>query len=350
MFMSTNRAFHSYMIKRSLFDGLGIGFVLCVLLILLKEPTDEQWLNLSFNAIIASAIFVLGALISVLLNLMSVRTLGEALFEPDYKKIQVSDKAFYWQFSNWQLLVILFFLFATGLRVTDFSFYKVLDKDGIQGALRIFSKLIDPNFSLLPSAVLKMLETIFMAFLATALAIPVAFVLSFLAAKNIMKHPLAYLVYILLRTILNVVRSVEVFMWAIIFSVWVGIGASAGMLALMIHSVASLAKQYSELIETVSDGPIEGIQATGASRLQVIWFAVIPQVILPFVSFTVYRWDINVRMATIVGFVGGGGIGQLLIAYQGQAMWEEVGCIFFVIAVVVWMMDQASAYIREALK
>ena len=139
-------------------------------------------------------------------------------------------------------------------------------------------------------------------------------------------------------------------MWAIIFSVWVGIGASAGMLALMIHSIASLAKQYSEIVETVSDGPIEGIQATGASQLQTIWYAIVPQVILPYISFTVYRWDINVRMATIVGFVGGGGIGKLLIAYQGQAMWEEVGCIFFVIAVVVWLLDQGSAYIREALK
>ena len=114
--------------------------------------------------------------------------------------------------------------------------------------------------------------------------------------------------------------------------------------------MASLAMQYSEFIEGVSEGPIEGIQATGASRLQVIWFGIVPQVVLPFISFTIYRWDINVRMATIVGFVGGGGIGQLLIAYQGQAMWEEVGCLFFVIAVVVWLMDQTSTYIREALK
>lgn len=139
-------------------------------------------------------------------------------------------------------------------------------------------------------------------------------------------------------------------MWAIIFSVWVGIGAGAGMLALMIHSIASLAKQYSEIVETVSDGPIEGIQSTGASKLQTIWYAIVPQVVLPYISFTVYRWDINVRMATIVGFVGGGGIGKLLIAYQGQAMWREMGCIFFVIAIVVWLLDQGSSYIREALK
>jgi phosphonate transport system permease protein len=81
-----------------------------------------------------------------------------------------------------------------------------------------------------------------------------------------------------------------------------------------------------------------------------VWFAIVPQVVLPYISFTVYRWDINVRMATIIGLVGGGGIGTMLVQYQGQAMWPEVGTIIVVIAVVVWIMDQASAYIREALK
>jgi len=138
--------------------------------------------------------------------------------------------------------------------------------------------------------------------------------------------------------------------WAIIFSVWVGIGPFAGMLALMIHSISSLTKQYSEMVETVSEGPIEGVMSCRASKLQTIWFAIVPQVVLPYISFTVYRWDINVRMATIIGLVGGGGIGTMLIKYQGQAMWPEVGTIIVVIAAVVWMMDQASAYIREALK
>ena len=88
----------------------------------------------------------------------------------------------------------------------------------------------------------------------------------------------------------------------------------------------------------------------GSQRIQVIWFGVVPQVILPYIAMTVYRWDTNVRMATVIGLVGGGGIGTLLIQYQGQAMWREVGCIILVIAVIVWLMDTASAYIREALK
>ncbi|MNY52910.1 Phosphate-import permease protein PhnE [compost metagenome] len=104
------------------------------------------------------------------------------------------------------------------------------------------------------------------------------------------------------------------------------------------------------MVESAEEGPIEAIESTGANKLQTIWFAIVPQVLLPYISFTVYRWDINVRMATVIGLVGGGGIGTMLIQYQGQAMWREVGCIIFVIAVVVWALDQASAYIREALK
>jgi phosphonate transport system permease protein len=210
---------------------------------------------------------------------------------------------------------------------------------------------VHPKWSLFPQAVLAIVQTIFTAFIATAAAIPVAFVLSFFAAKNVMgRSPLGAFIYFTLRTLLNITRSIEPVSWAIIFSVWVGVGPFAGMLALFLHSVASLTKQYSEQIECVSEGPIEGIQSTGASYLQVIWFAIVPQVVLPFVSFTVYRWDINVRMATIVGLTGGGGIGTLLFQYQNQANWHAVGMIVIVIAVVVWLMDSASAYLREALK
>jgi phosphonate transport system permease protein len=122
------------------------------------------------------------------------------------------------------------------------------------------------------------------------------------------------------------------------------------MLALMVHSIASLAKQYSEIVEGIEDGPVEGIESTGASRLQVIWFAVVPQVVLPYISYTVYRWDTNVRMATILGLVGGGGIGVTLMEYFGQAMWPQVGCIIFVIASVVWIMDAFSSHVRAAIK
>jgi phosphonate transport system permease protein len=340
----------SYIFRRSLLDGLSIAILISVALTLVLAPTEEQMLNLPVVSAIFVGAMLFGALVSQILNSMKIKTMGENLFEPDYEKAKQEAKPWYKMFWGWHLFVTVFVLFIVGLFKTKFSLYELTNEDGFEGAKRLFAGIFNPNWEVLPRAVLNIIETIFMAFLATFLAIPFAFLLSFLAAKNIMKGTVPFMIYSVVRTFLNVTRSVEALVWAIIFSVWVGIGPFAGMLALMVHSIASLTKQYSEMVETVNEGPIEGIQSCGASKLQTIWYAIVPQVILPYISFTVYRWDINVRMATIIGLVGGGGIGTMLIKYQGQAMWPEVGTIIVVIAAVVWMMDQASAYIREALK
>lgn len=338
------------LIKGILFDGFIFSFLAIVLLAAILQPSEEQMLRLGFNTLLYFGLLILGSGAAYALKKAGVQTLGRQLFEPLYMRSSTAEKGMMQSFWGWQLLVFLLVTFVVGIVKTKFSIYELTDEDGFAGAMRLFQGLLHPNFEILPRAVLNVIETIFMAFMATALAIPFAFVLSFMCAKNIMLGPVAFPVYMFLRTLLNLVRSIEALVWAIIFSVWVGIGPFAGMLALMIHSIASLAKQYSEMVETVNEGPIEGISSTGATKLQVIWFAIVPQVILPYISFTVYRWDINVRMATIIGLVGGGGIGTMLVQYQGQAMWPEVGCIILVIAVVVWAMDQASALIREALK
>jgi phosphonate transport system permease protein len=200
-------------------------------------------------------------------------------------------------------------------------------------------------------ALTKLAESIYLAFMATFFAVPVAFVLAFFAARNLTRHSaLARTAYMLVRVYINVTRSIEPIIWAILFAVWIGIGPFAGSIALMIHSISSLMKQYSEAIESVDDGPIEALAATGANRVATAWFAVVPQVILPYLAFTIYRWDINVRMATIIGLVGGGGIGGLLIQEQGLANWSRVGTIAFLIFVVVWSMDFLSARVREAIQ
>ncbi|MDG0815622.1 phosphonate ABC transporter, permease protein PhnE [Bdellovibrio svalbardensis] len=335
------------MFRRTVFDSILGAFLLSVLAIALFVGSEEQLLNLTRDVLFVGGFFILSAGISWSLRARGVVTLGDVLF----KTVKSEEaRAWYKSFWGWQLVVSLIVAFMVAVIKTQFSFVELFDYHGFGGAVRLFKGLFNPNWDVLPRAVLNIIETIFMAFLATALAIPVAFVLSFFCAKNIMKGPAGYFVYLILRTVLNVTRSIEALIWAIIFSVWVGIGPFAGMLALMIHSVASLAKQYSEMVESAEEGPIEAIESTGANKLQTIWYAIVPQVLLPYISFTVYRWDINVRMATVIGLVGGGGIGTMLIQYQGQAMWREVGCIIAVIAVVVWALDQASAYIREALK
>ncbi len=336
-------------IRRGILDGFSVAFLVIVLMYLIFNPTEAQQLNLKLNATIFFVAYLFGALISHFLNLSGIKTLGEYLFEPSYKKA-LETKPMFKSFWGWHLVALLVLLFVVGIFKTKFSIIELLNEDGFNGAKRLFAGIASPNWQILPQAVLNIIETIFMAFMATVLAIPFAFFLSFVSARNIMNGKVSFWIYLAMRTIFNVTRSIEALLWAIIFSVWVGIGPFAGMLALMIHSIASLSKQYSEMVETVSDGPIEGVQSCGANKLQTIWFAIVPQVVLPYISFTVYRWDINVRMATIIGLVGGGGIGTMLIQYQGQAMWSEVGTIIVVIAAVVWIMDQASAYIREALK
>ncbi|MCA9906981.1 MAG: ABC transporter permease subunit, partial [Anaerolineae bacterium] len=124
--------------------------------------------------------------------------------------------------------------------------------------------------------------------------------------------PIGQVLYTGTRTLLNAIRSIEPLIMGLVFVIWVGIGPFAGVLALALHSVASLGKLYSEQVENIDSGPIEALQSTGANRLQTIMYAVVPQIIPPYIAFTMYRWDINVRMSTIIGFVGGGGIGFLL--------------------------------------
>lgn len=161
--------------------------------------------------------------------------------------------------------------------------------------------------------------------------------------------PTGFAIYMIIRTILNGTRSVESLVMAIVFVIWVGIGPFAGSLALALHTLAALAKLYSEQVESILPGPLEAVQATGANRLQTIVYAVIPQIVSPYISFTMYRWDINVRMSTIIGFVGGGGIGFLLQQNINLLDYRAASVQMLAIAVVVALMDYVSSVVRERM-
>ncbi|NBB91254.1 MAG: phosphonate ABC transporter, permease protein PhnE, partial [Spirochaetes bacterium] len=196
----------------------------------------------------------------------------------------------------------------------------------------------------------RMIETIFMGMMATMFGIVFAIPMAFFAARNIMSFsPLGMVVYYVARTFMNIVRSIEPLIWALIAVVWVGLGPFAGIVALTLHSIAALGKLYSEAIESIDHGPIEAVQATGANRIQTIFFAVIPQMISPFISFSIYRWDINVRMSTVIGLVGGGGIGFLLVQYIRLLDYRAAGIAVWFIAVTVAILDYVSAEIRARL-
>jgi phosphonate transport system permease protein len=209
---------------------------------------------------------------------------------------------------------------------------------------------IDLSPAVLQVVVQQMLVTIFQAMLATTLGAVIALPFSFLAAKNLTgRSRLLIWLYYISRAILNVLRSIEALLYVVIFVFWVGIGPFAGMLALAITSFALIGKLFSEAIENIDPGPIEAITATGADRLQVISYGILPQIVPPFVSYLLYQWDINVRMATIIGFAGGGGIGLTLTTFFGSLQYHKAGTVVAFIVVVVALMDFASAKLRQDL-
>jgi len=194
----------------------------------------------------------------------------------------------------------------------------------------------------------KMIETIFLGMMSTLFGVVLSIPVSFIASRNLMSaNWFTKAVYLVVRTILNIVRSIESLVWAVIAIIAVGLGPFAGILALTVHSIAALGKLYSEAIESIDPGPVEAIQATGANWFQTVWYAVIPQIVPPFVSFTIYRWDINVRMSTVIGMVGGGGIGYLLIQWIRLLDYRSAGIAIWFIAITVAILDFVSSEIRN---
>jgi len=241
-------------------------------------------------------------------------------------------------------------VFAYCWEITELSLRGLLSPGKNFGRLILDFIKIDLSPEIFKVVFQQMLVTIFQAMLATTLGAAAAFPFSFLAAKNLTgRSRLLIWLYYSARAILNIMRSIEALLYVVIFVFWVGIGPFAGMLALAVTSFALIGKLFSEAIESIDTGPIEAVTATGADRLQMISFAILPQIVPPFVSYLLYQWDINVRMATIIGFAGGGGIGLTLMTYFGSLQYHKAGTVVAMIVIVVALMDFASAKLRQNL-
>jgi phosphonate transport system permease protein len=204
-----------------------------------------------------------------------------------------------------------------------------------------------------PSPTLKevtdaIIVTIFMALLATTAATVVAAPLSFLAAHNITGDSLlGRTTYTLTRMVFNVGRSFEPLVLGMVFAFWIGFGPAPGAVALAIITVASLGKLFAEAVEHIDHGPVEAMLATGANGLQTILYGVVPQIVPDFLSYIIYHWDINVRISTIIGFVGGGGIGFFLSQMINTSQNHKAGTAIWAIVITVWAMDFLSAEVRK---
>jgi phosphonate transport system permease protein len=195
-----------------------------------------------------------------------------------------------------------------------------------------------------------MFVTFFMALLSTTLATIIAIPVSFLAASNITKRGfLGTTTYYVARSIFNLLRSYDPLVMATIFGFWLSFGTFPGFLALTVVTVASLGKLFSEAVEGIENGPIEALQATGANPLQVVIYGIVPQIVPNFISFIIYHWDINIRISTIIGFVGGGGIGYYLSQQINLLNYHRAGTAIWAIVAVVWAMDFLSSEIRKRL-
>jgi phosphonate transport system permease protein len=248
------------------------------------------------------------------------------------------------------LVVLGVFIFVYFWNLTEISIKSLLNPGKNFGQVVLDFVKIDVTPKVLQTVLQQMLVTIFQAMLATTIGAILALPFSFLAASNMTgRSSLSSWLYYLTRGMFNIMRSIEALLYVVIFVFWVGIGPFAGMLALAITSFALIGKLFSEAIENIENGPIEAVTATGSNKLQMIVYAVLPQIIPPFVSYLIYQWDINIRMATIIGFAGGGGIGLTLTTFFGSLQYHKAGTVVAVIVLVVALMDFASARLRQSL-
>ena len=206
-------------------------------------------------------------------------------------------------------------------------------------------RMVPPDLAVLPAALKGAVGTIEIALLGTGLAAALAIPLGFLSAKNVAPPTLYYTV----RTALNFFRSIDTLVYALLFVAAVGLGPFPGMLAVVAYTTTSLAKLYSETIEGIDPGPVDAIRATGSTRLQVLRFGILPQVLPLFLSYVLYRLESNVRAATVLGFVGAGGIGLYLQTYLRMIDYPAASTVLLVTVVMVMVVDFASARIRARL-
>jgi phosphonate transport system permease protein len=189
-----------------------------------------------------------------------------------------------------------------------------------------------------------LLDTLAIAVLGTFLSAALCTPFAFWAAANRGKSKVASGSG---KFMLSLIRTFPEIVMALLFIKAVGPGAFAGVLALGLHSVGMLGKLFSEAVETIDTGPAESLIASGANRIQIWWFAIIPQVMPGFLSYTLYRFEINVRSATILGVIGAGGIGTPLIFALSTRNWDRVGVILLGIVAMVTVIDMISGYIRK---
>ncbi len=213
-------------------------------------------------------------------------------------------------------------------------------------AVDLLKRMMPPNVVFVKLIIPSMIETINIATLSTIFAVILSFPLAVLNARNTTPHTLFQAVA---RFIIVTSRSVNELVWGLIFVVFFGPGAVAGIAALTMRSLGFMAKLVSESIEEINTGQVEAIRATGANGAKVFLFGVLPQIMPIIIGTSIFRWDINIRQSSVIGLVGAGGIGILLTSSMNMFKWQNVSMILISIFVVVLAGEYISATVRKKL-
>lgn len=266
----------------------------------------------------------------------------DAMASPDVRDALAQEKPLLSPLRIVGIIAAIAILIYSGI-ISDLSFGELMS--GVGAMFDLIARFFPPDFTRWANYLQATIETIAMGIWGTLLAVIVAIPLSILASENVCPQWIVFPV----RRILDAMRAINELVFALIFIVAVGLGPFAGVLALFVHTAGTLGKLFSEAIEAIEPGPVEGIRATGASKVQEIIFGVIPQVIPLWTSFTLYRFESNVRSAAVLGIVGAGGIGVTLYQNFRAFNYQNVSAILIILVVTVGIIDTVSAKLRQSL-
>jgi phosphonate transport system permease protein len=245
--------------------------------------------------------------------------------------------------ARWAAWAAIVALFLWSAWATEVSLARTVE--GIPFVLDFLRRMMPPDFSVLGHALRGAAQTLQIAIVGTAIAAVLALPVGFLAARNVSPPWLFYGA----RSVLNLFRAIDTLVYALIFVAAVGLGPFPGVLAVVAYTATVLAKLYSEAIEAIDPGPVEAVAATGATRLQLLRWGVLPQLVPQFLSFTLYRFETNIRAAAILGFVGAGGIGFYIQTYLRMLNYPAASTVLLVLIVLVMVVDFASSRLRARL-
>ena len=251
-----------------------------------------------------------------------------------------------WSWKTFIFIVLFSSALVFVVKDLEVDFFKLIS-DSSKYFGDILSRMLPPDFSNLSELIYAMFETIEIAFLGTFIAIVLSIPLGLFSARNLAPN---YFVYLICKTVVIFFRAIPEFIIAMILVIAIGFGAMPGVLALGLHTMGFLAKFYAEDIEHINKGPIDALKSSGASKSQIISFGVIPQILPAFVANNLYILDRNVRMATMLGIVGAGGIGYELQSSFRMFEYQKVSAIIILIFFTIFVIDHISSKIRAKIK